>query len=106
MYPLLISKGKVIKFHMEFVPIRFNEMIANRETYPELQTVWDYPYIPLISMVVNFIFKHITYLQILYLIKKFVCINLLRFMPFSFDLYSLGDDENQSKTIFISHEKN
>ena len=48
MYPLELSKEKVIKFQMEFVSIRFehNEVIDNRKTSTELPAVWNYLDIP------------------------------------------------------------
>ena len=48
MYPLELSKEKVIKFQMEFVPIRFehNEVIDNRKTCTELPAVRNYLDIP------------------------------------------------------------
>lgn len=60
---------------------------------------------------VMLIFKHVSYLFILFSTSSFLCImirhnvifctkNDSRFMPLT--IYSIADDENEFKTIFIS----
>ena len=63
---------------------------------------------------VMLIFKHVSYLFILFSTSSFLCImirhnvifctkNDSRFMPLT--IYSIADDENEFKTIFISCDK-